>query len=768
MSTRIATAAICACTFLIATGTARATDTDCDAGELDSQGLYCQQVLTTDLIPDVSVSGTLIGTWTGGTDDGYAEVSFANAFRFYGTEYTTMYVSVNGYVSFGAGSTVPGNLISVPSPAAPNNAIYAYGDDLDLIGGGSVRFAETSCTVDRNADGSNDACVVVQWTGIRVAGNTPQVTAQLALDTDSDEALIEIESETGLNRRRRPRVVGTEDQAGLAGLWYKLGNATNSAAVTAGYQLFFSQADIFPPSDISKLTATSHSAGVELEWTASTASDWLGTLVLQESPSEVTGTPTRGVTYQVGDMIGSSQVVCVEPLGSTACSDALSGVLGARSYKAFAFDQALNYAGGLTLRVEPNSAARWGFHTNASALAPPGALPEFAVIAAGNDALLHRARQPNGTRGNWNPPNLAGAIQARPMIGDLDVSSGATNQTAFFGAQSGWLYRFGLDDSTDSADAARNVAGSGGDAGCTSGALQASPVAMLDAFDVNAVDGDDAVVVATRCGATDNRILLFPLDLSSVLASYDGGPDGLGISNGAPTIHYRDDSPNLVYVPVRSAGNESLVVLEVLTGPSFGSTPYAVLSGIGDIDAAPVLFDRTSSPLLLVGGSDGTLRVYDALARVAGAGSELQLLQTIAGSDGAVRGIAVSRPIDDGLGGSSRWVVWTTTSLTQGVRIDQTGALVAGSSWSVPVSGPSAPLVLNDVLAPGDVLAYVGTTGGTLLELDAASGLTSRSWPLAAAATVGDPTFDYGDGTAQGVVAGTSSGAIYWVPISAP
>jgi WD40 repeat protein len=211
-----------------------------------------------------------------------------------------------------------------------------------------------------------------------------------------------------------------------------------------------------------------------------------------------------------------------------------------------------------------------------------------------------------------------------------------------------------------------------------------------------------------------------------------------------------------------------LVVLEVLTGPSFGSTPYAVLSGIGDIDAAPVLFDRTSSPLLLVGGSDGTLRVYDALARVAGAGSELQLLQTIAGSDGAVRGIAVSRPIDDGLGGSSRWVVWTTTSLTQGVRIDQTGALVAGSSWSVPVSGPSAPLVLNDVLTPGDVLAYVGTTGGTLVELDAASGLTSRSWPLASAATVGDPTFDYGDGTAQGVVAGTTSGAIYWVPISAP
>ncbi|MBI5472370.1 MAG: T9SS type A sorting domain-containing protein [Ignavibacteriae bacterium] len=81
---------------------------------------------------NISSVGTQITTMTTGTlDDGYATVAMPAAFTFYGNSYTSVNITTNGFLNFGAGSTSLSNG-AIPSTAAPNNAVYAIWDDLDF------------------------------------------------------------------------------------------------------------------------------------------------------------------------------------------------------------------------------------------------------------------------------------------------------------------------------------------------------------------------------------------------------------------------------------------------------------------------------------------------------------------------------------------------------------------------------------------------------------------------------------------------------------
>ncbi len=741
---------------------ARATNTACNPTTLDADGEFCARLATADLIPDIAASGSAISTWTGDADDGYASIGLPQSFLWYGVSYGSAFVSTNGYVSFGAGYTLPGNSItSVPNTAAPNNAIFAYGDDLDPSVGGAVYYHSSSCTLDRDLNGTNDPCFIVQWNAIRLYSSNVLVTVQLALDFASNEAIVEIETESGGGRNSRPRVVGTENAAGSAGLWFRPGSASTSGSVTAGYQFIFSRVDTTPPRDVSKLTGTSGSAAVNLQWQAPSDLDLAGTLVLAQSGSNVASTPVRGTRYSVGDSVGSAVAVCVTGSTTSRCDDAFMGRSAARSYRVFTFDTSLNYASGIDLNVTPLSSALWGFHTRASSLAPAAAVPGQYLTVTGNDGLLHRIDESSGSRGAWAPITLAAPVQSRMMVGDLRPG-GPSDITAFLAAQDGYLYRFSLENGTNSPEASRNVVS---DAGCTGGALQAGPVVMLDAFDSNPNNNDDVIVIATRCGSTDNRILLYSHDLTTLRDQYGGGPGGLGISNATPRILYRNDDDNLVYVPVRSTGGESLVVLRVNPVPSFGSSPYAVLTGLGDIDASPVTFAQNGSQWLIVGNGAGELHLFNALDRVAGDGSALIERNSIASNDGAVRGVAVSGAVSDGTGQQESWVAWSTDTQVHGVRVGVNGMLDLASAWSTSVPSPSPPLALTEVYAPADIKAYVGTASGSVFELDARTGTVSNSWPVGIGTSVGEPTFDWGDGIAQGLVFGTTGGAVYWLPL---
>lgn len=95
---------------------------------------------------DISTFGTQITVMTSGNfDDGYRTEPLPFAFPFYGTSYSAINIGTNGFVNFGTGSTVFANG-SIPSVAAPNNAIYAFWDDLDLRFRGKLYFYNDTFT----------------------------------------------------------------------------------------------------------------------------------------------------------------------------------------------------------------------------------------------------------------------------------------------------------------------------------------------------------------------------------------------------------------------------------------------------------------------------------------------------------------------------------------------------------------------------------------------------------------------------------------------
>lgn len=64
-------------------------------------------------------------------DDSNQYVSLGGSqFTFYGNSYDAFYIGSNGFVTFGSGSSYPGGN-TIPSTFLPNNAIYAFWDDLN-------------------------------------------------------------------------------------------------------------------------------------------------------------------------------------------------------------------------------------------------------------------------------------------------------------------------------------------------------------------------------------------------------------------------------------------------------------------------------------------------------------------------------------------------------------------------------------------------------------------------------------------------------------
>ncbi|MCL4266513.1 MAG: VWA domain-containing protein [Anaerolineae bacterium] len=162
-------------------------------------------------VPDVNYSSTAVAyNWqdiaSGGTvvalgDNTYTQVDLGFPFQFYGITYTQMYVGSNGYVTFDGAFTDPFNT-AIPDPNYPNNAIYAFWDDLYPVGGdyGAIYTQYISPTR-----------YIVQWQGVThccdqgqpetfqiiLDGADHSVTLQYQNVTDTSDATIGVENGAG-------------------------------------------------------------------------------------------------------------------------------------------------------------------------------------------------------------------------------------------------------------------------------------------------------------------------------------------------------------------------------------------------------------------------------------------------------------------------------------------------------------------------------------------------------------------------------------------
>ncbi|MFN0158127.1 MAG: S8 family serine peptidase [Bacteroidota bacterium] len=104
-------------------------------------------------------------TGTANADDGKTDLALPFAFPFYGTDYTSLKLVTNGWLSFETSSTLTSYINSpIPSTgtAAPNLAVYPWWDDQDLRTSGTVHYYH---------DAANSR-FIIQYTNVPHYGTT--------------------------------------------------------------------------------------------------------------------------------------------------------------------------------------------------------------------------------------------------------------------------------------------------------------------------------------------------------------------------------------------------------------------------------------------------------------------------------------------------------------------------------------------------------------------------------------------------------------------
>lgn len=154
----------------------------------------------------------------GGTAIGFSsadesiKVALPFSFMFYENVYDSIFICSNGYVSFGTGDDAYSN-VSIPSVGIPNNAIYAFWDDLNPspTGGGEVYYKNI-------ANG-----FVVIWKDVPHFTNVGAATFEIILNDNGSIVLQyqDVNFEDNLYNFGMSATVGIENADGSTGLEYE-------------------------------------------------------------------------------------------------------------------------------------------------------------------------------------------------------------------------------------------------------------------------------------------------------------------------------------------------------------------------------------------------------------------------------------------------------------------------------------------------------------------------------------------------------------------
>ncbi len=148
---------------------------------------------------DISTTGTAVTL----ADDATTTVPLPFPFSFYGIDQTSVRIVSNGWLGFGGTSTAYSNS-AIPSAAQPNNALYAFWDDLNPTAGGSIRYQDMG-----------DGRFVVSYIGVqRYNDAASTLTFQIIL-TRGGQILYQYKTMPGT---LTSATVGIENATGTVGL----------------------------------------------------------------------------------------------------------------------------------------------------------------------------------------------------------------------------------------------------------------------------------------------------------------------------------------------------------------------------------------------------------------------------------------------------------------------------------------------------------------------------------------------------------------------
>jgi subtilisin family serine protease len=211
-------------------------------------------------------------------------------FRFYGVDYTQLYVGANGVIGFANNSLSAGANADLPNVSTPNNLICPFWDDLNPGAGGSVRAGTVGSSPNRQ--------FVISWVDVPYNANPPaSYTFQAALEEGTHRIRFQYQSVApgrGPGDQGKSATVGVENAAGTVAARYSYNGSTlliNNTAIlflpaTTGPSpcvLTVSPSDglsssgpVGGPFSPASITCTlSNSGGSVLNWTASKSQSWV-------------------------------------------------------------------------------------------------------------------------------------------------------------------------------------------------------------------------------------------------------------------------------------------------------------------------------------------------------------------------------------------------------------------------------------------------------------------------------------------------------------
>ena len=163
--------------------------------------------------PFAWVDATAGGTQLTLADDAQATVALPFSFRYYGQPFSSITVSSNGFLVFGASPATSWINSPIPNTAAPNGVVAAYWDDLNPALGGGVWY--------RNLGTAPNRKLVISWVGVRHADTAGAISFQAVLKEGTNEILLAYQDtlhgnpaqDHGASRHRRNRSCPTARSA---------------------------------------------------------------------------------------------------------------------------------------------------------------------------------------------------------------------------------------------------------------------------------------------------------------------------------------------------------------------------------------------------------------------------------------------------------------------------------------------------------------------------------------------------------------------------
>lgn len=180
-------------------------------------------------------SGTSFTLGSGSLDDGLSTgMSLGFGFEFFGTNFTQVFLSTNGFLTFTAGSPTgccAGQ--ALPSTAPPNNLIAFGWEDLNFGAGGTAEFWTAGAAPNR--------AFVLSITDLPHFGGGNLITTQIVLHETSN--IIEIHT-TSAPSDGGNHTMGIEGPAGTVGFPVPGRNSVNWATITNDYVAFIPEQNL--------------------------------------------------------------------------------------------------------------------------------------------------------------------------------------------------------------------------------------------------------------------------------------------------------------------------------------------------------------------------------------------------------------------------------------------------------------------------------------------------------------------------------------------